>query len=90
MKVPEELVKYFVTMEKGCSSDSYVLMVRWGQKDNVWKKLKERCPKLEGLDGIFYRCELAGGRLTFYMRTGKLMVEPENKDVVSLLMEIFR
>lgn len=89
MRLPEGLSKYFVSIEKGCSSDSYVLMVRWGERDNVWKKLKEKCPQVEGIGGIFYRFKLPGGRLTFYVKTGKLMVEPEGKDITALLSEIF-
>lgn len=89
MKLPEELRKYFVSIERGCSSDSYVLMIRWGERDNVLKRLRENCVQTEGVDGIFYRFKSSSGRLTLYLRTGKLMVEPEGKDVIVLLSEIF-
>ena len=87
--MPKGLDKYFVSIEKGCSSDSSVLMIRWGQRDEVWGRIREFCSEEEEVGGIFYRFKLSGGRLTLYLKTGKLVVQPEGKDVASLLKEIF-
>jgi hypothetical protein len=87
------VAEFISSVKKGCSSsNSFVVMTKWEKKEEVAMLLKERCPNLREVGGIMYRCSFTGiGKITYYPKTGKLLVElEEGVDVSEFLKDLFR
>lgn len=93
IKLQDTVAEFVSSVKKGCSSsNSFIVMAKWEKKGEVARLLKERCPKLNEVGGIMYRCSFTGiGRITYYPKTGKLLIElEEGVNVTEFLKDLFR